>query len=97
MKLLIEWAEALLKDLKRISPTGNLITSRQLLKMRAIHHNVLLSDKSWDDQVEAIRASHESPCTYCVHPSVHADMYKDTLMTIITHKATCWAGNNTSN
>ena len=34
VKVMIECAEALLKDLKRIAPEGNLMTSRQLLKLK---------------------------------------------------------------
>ena len=55
------------------------MTSRQLLNMQAVHYKILMSDKSWDDQVEAIRVTHGSPLSYCVHPFVHANMYKDTL------------------
>jgi hypothetical protein len=31
VKVLIEWPKALIKDVKRIAPEGNLMTSRQLL------------------------------------------------------------------
>ena len=45
-KILIEWSEALLKDLKRLSPCGQTRTARKLLNMRAVHHNTLVNERS---------------------------------------------------
>ena len=77
-KILIEWSEAPLKDLKRLSPYGQTRTARELLNMRAVHHNILVNERSWDDQIEQIRSSTDSPFAFCIHPTVHANMFKDT-------------------
>jgi hypothetical protein len=91
VKILVEWAEAFLQDLKVTSPDQTTIYSRELLNISTIHHNILVSDN------QAIRATHGSPLSYCVQPWVHADMYKDTVLTMVSHKATCWTGTSTSN
>ena len=84
-KVLIDWSEAILKDLKRLAPVGQLSTPRQLLRMRAEHPNILVSASSWTDQVEQIRANLESPMAYCIHPSMHADTYMDTAVAVTEH------------
>ena len=71
-KILIEWSEALLKDLKRLSPYGQTRTARELLNMRAVHHNILVNERSWDNQIELIRASTNNPFAHCILPTVHA-------------------------
>ena len=71
-KVLIGWSEALLKDLKRLAPTGQISTPRELLRMQAVHHNVLVEERSWDSQIELIRSTTDSPFSYCIHPTVHA-------------------------
>jgi hypothetical protein len=81
-KFLIDWSEAILKDLKRLGPMGQLSTPRQLLRMRAEHPNILVAESFWNDQVEQIRAKIEIPNAFCVHPSVHADTYMDTLLAV---------------
>ena len=53
-KILVDWAEALLQDLKVTAPYRTTMNSRELLNMDAIHHNILVSDESCDNQVEAI-------------------------------------------
>ena len=35
-KVLIDWSEAILKDLKRLAPVGQTSTFRELLRMRAL-------------------------------------------------------------
>ena len=95
-KVLIEWSEAILKDLKRLKPYGQTRTARELLNMRAVHPNILVNKRAWDDQIEQIRSITDSAFTFCIHPMVHADMFKDTLKTVAEHKVTCWPG-NTSN
>ena len=92
-KVIIDWSEAILKDLKRLAPVGQLSTTRELLRMRAEHHNILVAESSWNDQIEQIRAKIDSPLAYCIHPSVHADAYKDTVNTVAQHKLACWTGN----
>ena len=72
---------------------GQTRTSRELLSMRAFHHNILVNERSWDNQIELIRASTESNFAYCIYPTVHANMFKDTLNTVAEHKVTCWPGN----
>ena len=63
--------------------------------MRAVHHNIFVNERSWDNQIELIRASTDSLFAYCIHPTVHANMFKDTLNdnTVAEHKVTCWPGN----
>ena len=48
-KVLIDWSEAILKDLKRLAPVGQLSTHRELLRMRAEHANILVAESSWND------------------------------------------------
>jgi hypothetical protein len=92
-KVLIEWSEALLKDLKRLALVGQTSTPRELLRMRAVHHNILVDERSWDAQTELIRSTTDSPFSYCIHPTGHVDAYKDTENTVAEHKIACWTGN----
>ena len=46
---MIEWSEALLKVFKRVTPYGTIRTDRELLNMRAVHHNFLVNERSLDD------------------------------------------------
>ena len=91
--VLIEWSEALLKGLKRLATVGQSSTHRELLRMRAVHHNILVAESSWDAQIEQIRATTDSPFSYCIHHTVHADAYKDTVNTVAEHKIACRSGN----
>ena len=79
-----------MKDLKRLSPYGQTRTARELLHMRAVHHNILVNERSWDHQIEQIRSSTYSPFAFCIHPMVHANMFKDTVNPVAEHKVTCW-------
>ena len=70
-KVLIEWSETLLKDLKRLAPIGQTSTPRELLRMRAVHHNILVDERSWDVQIELIRSTTDSPFLL-LHPRHNA-------------------------
>ena len=41
-KILVDWTETLLQDLKVTYPNGSHINSRDLLDMLALHHNILV-------------------------------------------------------
>ena len=73
-KVLIEWSEARLKDLKRLAPYGQNRTARELLNMRAVHQNILVNQRSRDDQIKQIGSSTDSPFAYCIHPVIDAMM-----------------------
>jgi hypothetical protein len=92
VKFLMAWSEAIFKDLNRFG-MGQSNSPRQLLRMRAEHPNILVPESSWIEQVEQIRAKLESPNAFCIHPSVHADSYIDTVPTVAEHKLACWTGN----
>ena len=62
--------------------------------MKAVHHNILVNERSWDDQIEQIRSSTDSPFSY-IHPTVHADVFKDMVHTVTEHKVTCWPKSKT--
>ena len=57
--------------------------------MRAVHQNMLVDLRSWDAQIELIRSTTDSLFSYCIHPTVHADAFKDTLNTVAEHKVFC--------
>ena len=61
--------------------------------MRAVHHNILVDERSWDAQIELIRSTTDSPVSYCIHPTVYGDAFKDTVKTLAEHKVTCWPDN----
>ena len=71
---------------------GQLSSPSQLLRMRAEHPNILVPESSWNDQVEQIRAKLESSNAFCIHPSVHAETYMDTVPNVTQHKLACWTG-----
>ena len=56
VQILVDWAEALLPDLKGTVPHGSTMNSRELLNKRDIHHITLVSYESWDNQVVASHA-----------------------------------------
>ena len=53
-KFLVNWSFSMLKDLKAHG-RGSTNTKIQLLKMRAFHPNILAHERSWDEQIEAVR------------------------------------------
>jgi hypothetical protein len=53
VKFLLAWSFAMFKDLKPFG-RGNANTKDQLLKMRALHPNILVPEGSWNDQVETV-------------------------------------------
>ena len=91
-KVLVDSCEVILKDLNRLAPVGQTSTSRELLRMRVEHHNILVAESSWNAQIEQIRATTDSLFAYCIHPSLHAEAYKDTVNTVAEHKIACWSG-----
>ena len=78
------WSEALFKDLQTFG-RGTSNTPAQLLKMRAQHPNILVPESSWNAQVEVIRASLGCTTAFCIHPSVHADTFMDTVISVAEH------------
>jgi hypothetical protein len=57
----------MLKDLKAFG-RGSTNTKDQLLKMRALHPNILAHERSWDEQIEAVRLAQGGKPAFCVHP-----------------------------
>ena len=94
VKFLVDWTEALLTDLATHASYSEHVTRGDLLMGRAKAHNVLVSEQSWDAQIEAQRAADKMTRAYCVHPSVHADTLDGTVMSMIKHKAVCWNSGN---
>ena len=72
------------------------MTRGDLLMGRALYNNVLVDEKSWDDQVEAQREADKGAKAYCVHPSVHADTNRGSVKAMLKHKAECWNSGNKS-
>ena len=65
------------------------------MKYKILHkNNVLVNEKSWDDQVEAQREADKGPKAYCVHPSVHAGTFRGSVKAMLKHKAECWNSGN---
>ena len=60
--------------------------------MRAQHPNILVPESSWNAQVELIRANMANTTAFCIHPSVHADTFMDTTISVAEHKLACWTG-----
>ena len=84
---------ALFKDLKAFG-RGNSNTPEQLLRMRALHPNIMVPEGSWNEQVEQMRASLGCINAFCIHPSVHEDTFMDTSVSVAEHKLACWTGKN---
>jgi hypothetical protein len=93
VKFLLAWSAALFKDLKAFG-RGNAKTQEQLLKMRAMHPNIMVHEGSWNEQVKQMRVSLGCINAFCVHPSVHADTFCDTAVAVAEHKIACWTGKN---
>ena len=91
VKFLLAWSFAMFKDLKSFG-RGNANTNDQLLKMRALHPNILVPEGSWNDQVEQVRAAQGCKIAFCIHPSNHADTFCDTVAAVAEHKTACWTG-----
>ena len=90
VKFLVDWTEALLTDLATHPSYSEHVTRGDLLMGRAKFHNVLVSEQSWDAQIEAQRAADKLLRAYCVHPSVHADTIRGSVKALLKHKAECW-------
>jgi hypothetical protein len=86
-KFLVTLTYAMLKYLKAFG-RGSANTKDQLLKMRALHPNILAPEKSWDEQIEAVRAAQGGKLAFCVHPSAHAYTLCDTVPAVAEHKKT---------
>ena len=94
VKFLVDWTEALLTDLATHASYSEHVTRGDLLMGRALYNNVLVDEKSWDDQVEAQREADKGAKAYCVHPSVHADTFRGSVKAMLKHKAECWNSGN---
>ena len=90
LKFLVDWTEALIADLCHHASYSEVVTRKELLASRALHNNVLVSEKSWNDQVEALRESDKGVEAFCVHPSVHATTARGSVRAMLKHKAECW-------
>jgi hypothetical protein len=88
-KFLVNWTFVMLKDLK-VFGRSSTNTKDKLLKMRALHPNILATERSWDEQIEAVRAAQGGKLAFCVHPSAHAYTLCDTVPAVAEHKKTCW-------
>jgi hypothetical protein len=89
-KFLVSWSFALFKDLKSFGQ-GNANTKDQLLKMRALHPNIIVPEESWNEQIESVRAAQGGKIAFCVYPSAHAYTFCDTVAAV-AEKKTCWNG-----